>query len=161
MQNKFLVVTLFLFLPFSFIFGQTLELYGKKVTFGVSLSEQKNDFWQDGGQIESNYSYIEVYEGDRVTGDFFKNKLISIDIIANDNNAYPVCNEIENMLTDIKPYKQYTENDEVSSFIEIFKTSDFYISKASSRMNTEYIIIPIKMLDDIRSQHPEYLVKYF
>ena len=148
----------FLLLPFSFSVGQTLELFGKKVSFGKSLSEQKNGFWEKDGLIESIYSYIEIYEGENVTGWFYKNKLVTIDVNTWSKN---VCDEIENLLSHIEPYKQFSEsNDGVVNF-EFYKTNEYYINRASSSKSVDYTIIPIQLLEDIRIKHPEYLSKLF
>jgi len=161
MKYKYLGIAIFLFLPLSFTLGQTLELFGQKVTFGATLSEQKNDFWQVGGQLESEYSFIEIFEGEKVNGEFYKGQLVYLYINAWDNNPYPVCEEIENILSNFTPYKQFTLFDETGYFIELYKTNEYYISRSSSRMNTDYTFIPIKFLDDIRKLHPEYLSKLF
>jgi hypothetical protein len=158
MRYKYLSILLFLFLPVSFISGQTLELYGKKVTFGTTFSEQKNNLWQDDGQIESEYSYIEIFEGDNITGWFYKNKLVTIDI---NTWSKKVCDEAENLFLNIIPYNQYTESRDGNVSFEVYKTNDFYICKAISGTSIEYTIVPIKILDDIRSEHPDYLKKLF
>ena len=158
MGYKYLVIVLILFLPFSFSLGQTLELFGQKVTFGATLSEQDNNFWEEGGQIESGASYLEVYEGDNLSGWFYKKHLVTLDVNMWSNK---VCNEIESLLNNVKPYNQYTEFNEVEILNEIYQTNDYYISRASSSKSKEYTIIPIKVLENIRSKHPEYLNKLF
>ena len=158
MINKYLMITLLILCPSTFITAQTLELYGKKATFGTSFSEQKNNFWQEGGQLESEYSYIEIYEGDNVNGCFYKNHLITLYVSTYNKN---VCDEIESLLINIKPYNQYTENKEGEIQIEIYQTSDFFISKENKITNIDYTIVPIKMLENIRTVHPDYLNKYF
>ncbi|HEY5535160.1 MAG TPA: hypothetical protein VIL99_09540 [Ignavibacteria bacterium] len=161
MKRKYLAIILFLLIPLSFTLGQSLELFGQKVFFGSSMSEQKNNFWQNNGQLESEYSYIEVYESDNVNGFFYKNQLVTLYVNAWDNNPYPVCEEIENLITNVTPYKQYTEFDEVGIFVELYKTNDFYICRKSSRMNTEYIIIPVTLLEKIQTEHPDYYKECF
>jgi hypothetical protein len=64
-------------------------------------------------------------------------------------------------LINIKPYNQYTENKEGEIQIEIYQTSDFFISKENKITNIDYTIVPIKMLENIRTVHPDYLKKYF
>lgn len=161
MNYKHVLIVLYLLLPLSFTMGQTLDLFGQKLNFGTSLNEQKNNFWKNGGQIESEYAYIEIFEGDNVYGGFYKGQLVYFQYVANDNKEYPVCEEIENLLKNYTPYKQYTEFDFIGWFIELYKTNEYYICRSSSRMNTDYKFIPIKYLDDIRNEHPEYLKKLF
>lgn len=161
MKYKVLVTAFFFILIPSFILSQTLELFGQKVTFGASLSEQKNDLWKDGGQIESEYPYIEIYEGDNAYAGLYNGKLVYFQYIAHDNNQYPVCEDIENILSNLTPYKQYTETEGIGAFVELYKTNEYYISRSSSRMNTDYSFVPIKRLENIRNKHPEYLNKLF
>lgn len=161
MKNVFLISFILLLLPLYNLEGQTLEVYGQKINFGSTLKQQENTFWIDGGQIESEYSYIEIFEGENITGGFYKNKLVSIYLIANDNNEYPIRKEIENLIEGIKPYKENTNSDVVNAFAEVFKTDTYYINKSSSRMNTEYTIIPIIIMEEIRKLHPEYYKNIF
>ena len=123
MRYKYLVILIFLLLPFSFSLGQTLELLGQKVTFGATLSEQKNDFWQEGGQIESDASYLEVYEGENLDGWFYKKRLVTLDVNMWDNK---VCSEMEDLIINLKPYNLYTIFNEVEILYEIYKTNDYY-----------------------------------
>ncbi len=142
------------------VVSQTLEIAGKQINFGMSEKDLTGTPWQDGGQIESNYTYINVYEGEYVYGSFYNNQLISIDINAYNNEPYPVSLDMENLIANLNPFKQYTKFDGIGIFIELYKTDDFYISRESSRMNTNYVLIPIVMFDDIQKTHPEYLT-YF
>lgn len=155
---KYLILVLFMLLSFSFSLGQTLELFGQKVTFGATLSEQNNNFWEEGGQIESDASYLEVYEGDNLDGWFYKKQLVTLDVNMWSNK---VCSEIEDLIINLKPYNQYTIFKEVEILYEIYQTNDYYISRSSSSKSKEYTIIPVKVLENIRRTHSEYLSKLF
>ncbi|MCX6159199.1 MAG: hypothetical protein NTY74_14560 [Ignavibacteriae bacterium] len=158
MMYKYLILVLFMLLSFSFSLGQTLELFGQKVTFGATLSEQNNNFWEEGGQIESDASYLEVYEGDNLDGWFYKKQLVTLDVNMWSNK---VCSEIEDLIINLKPYNQYTIFKEVEILYEIYQTNDYYISRSSSSKSKEYTIIPVKVLENIRRTHSEYLSKLF
>lgn len=121
----FIVSTIFL----KFGFAQTIELNGKKLTFST---EDKAPLWTEDGQIESEYSYIKIYESDVVNGAFYKNQLVTLYLGAYDNNPYPVSKDVENLLQNLSPYKEYTEFDGIGIDFQLYKTSDFYISRASS-----------------------------
>lgn len=161
MKKKCLIIVLLILTLPAVICAQSFELLGQKVCFGKGLNEQENNFWNADNQIESEYSYIKVFEGDNTYGGFYKNELVYFVHVAYDNNPYPVCEEIENILTALTPYKQYTEFDQIGIYVESFKIEEYYISKASSRMNTDYTFIPIKYLNDIRTNHPDFFTKQF
>ena len=148
----------------NFSISQTIEISGNRLTFGKSFDEVKGNLWSNGGQIESDYSYIEFYECngqvDCINGAFYKNTLAAVYISAHDNNSYPVSKDVENLLTGLEPFKEYTDFEDIGTDVQLYKTSDYYISRSSSRMNTDYIIIPIDILNNIQKQHPEYLKKF-
>lgn len=160
-MTKYIILLYLLLLPFVYASGQDININSSKISFGKSLKEQMNSLWTDGSQIESNYNYIEVYEGDGITGDFYKGKLISIDVSAYNNSEYPVCQDVEEMVKGIPPLKQFTKFDEIGISVETFLSGDFYIVRESSRMNTNYIIIPVKLLEVVRKTHSDYLNEYF
>lgn len=161
MITKYLIIVLLIVTLPSVICAQSLELLGQKVNFGKGLNEQGNNFWNADNQIESEYPYIKVFEGDNTYGGFYKNKLVYFVHIVNDNNPYPVCEEIENILSNLKPYKKDTEFEGIGCLIEMYKWNEFYISRTSSRMNTDYTFIPVKSLEEIRLTHPNFLVNQF
>lgn len=161
MKSEYLIAVLLILILPAVICAQTLELLGQKVNFGAGLNEQSNNYWNTDNQIESEYSYIKVFEGDNTYGGFYKNKLVCFVYIAHNNDPYPVCEEIENILAPLTPYKQYTENDQIGTFVESYITNEYNISRASSRMNTEYTFVPIKYLNDIRTNHPDFFAKQF
>jgi len=161
MTTKYLITVLLILIIPAVICAQSLELFGQKVSFGKALNEQENNFWNADNQIESEYSYIKIFEGDNTYSGFYKSKLVYFVYIAHDNNPYPVCEEIENILAPLTPYKQYTEYDQIGTFVESYITNEYNISRASSRMNTEYTFVPIKYLNDIRTNHPDFFAKQF
>lgn len=161
MITKYLITVLLILTLPAVICAQSLELLGQKVNFGKGLNEQGNNFWNADNPIESEYPYIKVFEGDNTYGGFYKNKLIYFNYNAYDNNPYPVCEEIENILAALTPYKQYTEFEQIGAFIESYKSNEYYISRASSRMNTDYTFIPVKFLEEIRLAHPDFFAKQF
>jgi len=160
-MTKYIILLYLLLLPFVYASGQDIVVNNSKISFGKELKSQKNSLWSDDGRIESNYKNIEVYEGESITGEFYNGKLLSVTVYAYNNTEYPVCDEVEAMIKDISPLKQFTKFDEIGIFVETFLSGDFYIVRESSRMNTNYIIIPVKLLEVVRKTHSDYLNEYF
>lgn len=161
MKSKYLI--LFIILSVSYLFSQTIELSGKQITFGMSEKELQGSFWQEDGQIESSYPYINVYEGNSagcfVNGSFYNGKLVSVSIGGED--ILPV-SEIENLIAGITPYKEETEevNNMSKAYYEYYKTEQFYICKFSFRLIPDYTVIPVTMFEDIQKAHPDYLNQF-
>ncbi len=82
-MKLFILFITYILLSFS-AYSQTLEIGGKQIIFGMSEEDLAGTFWQDGGQIKSDYPYINLYEGTNsdyfINGSFYDGKLVLVNI---------------------------------------------------------------------------------
>lgn len=160
MNYKIIFILIFSLLPV-YSSAQTFELLGKQITFGISDNDLSGTFWQQGSQVESEHSYIKVYEYSDdiygIYGAFYNNKLACIEVSYYTNEPYPSYKEIEDLYINLDPYSTSTKINGAVEICEYYKTGLFYIQRCGVRMATSYTIIPIETLEEINKLHPEYL----
>lgn len=141
--------------------SQTITVSGVKIDFGNSFEDYGN-LQDENSRIESDDIFVHVYESEFGLGCFYENKLYSLIMTANNNEVYPVNQEVEEILINIDPFESESVSDEYSSmYNEYFKTDEFYIIKSSMRMNTDYTIVSINLINEIREKYPDFLIKLF
>jgi|GEM_PF-1627266 len=147
-------------------YGQELKIKDQTIVFGSSDKDFTTSLWQQGNQIESNYKYITIYEYSDNTltlnGLYYNAKLIGLYVGVNTNEPYPVQKEIDDIISKLIPYNEL--DDAVNGLpvnSSYYKTIHFYIQVNRSRMNNEYTIYPIEMINEIRKLHPEFAKDFF
>ena len=150
------MITFKLFLIICFLapmisFAQTIKFGNTDVEFGQKISFY-NNIWDEGNQIESDDKDITIYEGENITGSFYKGKLISITVTAYNNEPYPSNSEIEEIINNMEMFdsKIGSVNESAVETTEYYKSDKFYIIRQSVRMFTNYIITPIKYANKLK-----------
>lgn len=160
---NFKTFVLFLFVSTFALQAQNLTVSDKVINFGTSEKELIGTPWQDGGQIESEYPYINTYEGSlgdySVYGYFIDNILVCVDV-STCKEAYPTIEEIEKILAGFEPYKNELKDVGAPELNDYYKTDVFYICVSGVRMCTNYKIIPIELFDKIRKKYKEFLREF-
>lgn len=131
--------------------AQTIKFGNTQIEFGHKISFY-NKIWEEGNQIESDDKNITIYEGENIMGSFYKNKLVSITVAVFNNEPYPDNKDIEKLIEKMEfiDSKVGSVDDSAVETTENYKSDEFYITRQSVRMFTNYIITPLKYSNIIK-----------
>lgn len=164
---KFFISSIFLLFNFCIIHSQGFDLYGREYKFGTELN-LADSIWQYGFN-ESNEKYKEIsdyYDVDShrvVMGIFFENKLVLLDIripMPMSDSQNVLFKRVLKLFEGNKSYKSGAEKGS-EYFASYFKTEEFYIRIGTRKESVRCTIIPIKLLEYIRTKYNDYLTEVF